>query len=262
MSSLPLLRAEGMPGGVAHGFTTRSGGVSKGRYASLNLGARWGDNPDHVAENRRILLLELGFDRLATRTQVHGTHVAVIQQPDESAVAEPADAMVTDVPGVLLAVHVADCVPILFAAGDGRACGAAHAGWRGTLAGIAGEVVSTMGAALGCVPQDLRVALGPSIGSCCFEVGDDVADAFAAALPEAPEVVIRPPASKRRIALHAANRAWLLRAGVRAQHITTVAACTRCDPQERFFSFRRDGSGIGQQAGVIGIQAPPGATSL
>src|SRR5690606_15412799 len=132
----------------------------------------------------------------------------------------------------------ADCIPMVFADPVARVCGAAHAGWRGTVAGVARNVVARM-VALGARAEDIRVALGPSIGACCFEVGDEVVERFEAALPGLPGLVVAGP-RKRHVDLRVATRALLEAAGVAPQHIDDRPPCTRCNP-ERFFSYRRDG---------------------
>src|SRR5688572_3343674 len=150
----PLLR------GVRHGFSTRRGGVSTGRYATLNLGAKWGDDPAHVEHNRRRVAAAGGFalERLYTARQVHGARVALIVEgvvPARVAEAE-ADALVSTVAGAALGVFTADCVPILIADSDGRAA-AVHAGWRGTVAGVAAAAVEAL-VSTGARRESLRAA--------------------------------------------------------------------------------------------------------
>src|SRR5689334_8909630 len=132
-------------GGHRHGFSTRVGGVSVGRYATLNLGGKWGDAPAAVAENRRRVAEAGGFalDRLFTARQVHGARVALVNAGTEPArVADSeADVVVSDVAGAAVGVYTADCVPILIADDEGRVA-AAHAGWRGTVAGVASAAVA------------------------------------------------------------------------------------------------------------------------
>jgi len=234
-------------GAVAHGFPQRTGGVSVGRYASFNLLGKWGDDPAHVAENRLRLAAAVSYDpaRLYTARQVHGAHVITVAATDAPAdiAARDGDALVTDVPGFALGVGTADCVPILIT--DGRARVAAiHAGWRGTVADIVGRAVAAL-VALGAVREELVAALGPSICSRCFEVGPEVAAAFA----QQPHVVDDSRA-KPHVDLRHANRLHLIAAGVRADAIDDQPPCTMCDP-ERYYSFRRDGAGIGQHLSVI-----------
>jgi YfiH family protein len=239
-----------------HGFTTREGGVSRGRYATLNLGAKWGDEPEHVQENRRRVARAGGFvlERLFTARQVHGVEVCVVgENEDPNRVAErEADALVTRWPRVAVGVFTADCVPILFSDGEGRV-GAAHAGWRGTVADVAGRTVEAL-VALGARRERLRAALGPSICAGCFEVGEEVAARFAVLTPSA----VRRGTARPHVDLWEANRALLLRAGLLEASLDLRPPCTHCLSQ-RFFSFRRDGAGIGQQLSYIvgGPATPP-----
>ena len=247
LSTSPLLR------GVRHGFSTRRGGVSTGRFATLNLGGKWGDDPEAVAHNRRRFAAAGGFDweRLFTAKQVHGARVAVVVEgtlPERVAVSE-ADVVVTAQPGAVVGVYTADCVPILFADGDGRVA-AAHAGWRGTVQGVAVAAVEAL-VSIGAHRESLHAALGPSICARCFEVGDEVAAAFDALVPSA---VVRARGQKPHVDLWEANRRLLVDAGVRAEAIDAKPPCTMCEA-ERYFSFRRDGSGIGQQLSFVASTA-------
>lgn len=230
--------------GVRHGFTTRLGGVSTGRFASLNLGERWGDQPEAVAENLSRIAREVGFATasLCQVNQIHGTVVAPLHTAERRQ--READGMVTAQP-LTLAVYSADCVPILLADGRGRVA-AVHAGWRGTLAGIATVAVREL-VALGARLGDIRAVLWPSIGPCCFEVQDDVATPFRQLHPS---LVQRNSRGREVVDLWLANRRFLLDAGLSPSHIEQPSACTHCDA-ERFFSFRRDGSGIGQHMAFI-----------
>jgi YfiH family protein len=255
--TLPLLQSRRIGAGFTHGFTTRAGGVSAAPYETLNLGGKWGDDPEHVSENRRRLAAAVGGEPFVAR-QVHGTAVRRVHAGEERAGVgrHEADGLCSDVPGVVLGVFVADCVPVLLADARTGACAAVHAGWRGTVAGILPEAVHTLAREFGARAADLCVALGPAIGPCCFEVGLEVVDAFESAIPDARArgIVLPSPRSltdKAHVDLHAANRYLLERAGVPADAIDGFSACTRCD-RERFFSFRRDGASTGQQMGVIG----------
>ncbi|HVV83739.1 MAG TPA: peptidoglycan editing factor PgeF [Kofleriaceae bacterium] len=240
------------PGGFVHGFPERTGGVSEGPRASLNLGYRWGDDQAKVAENRRRVAAAAGYDpeQLQVTKHVHGTRVWRVGEPWP----EPPefDGLVCDRPGPVLGAFAADCVPILFADPVARVCGAAHAGWRGTVAGVAERVVERMVEA-GARAADVRVALGPSIGPCCFEVGPEVVDAFRARMGDAPGLVVRGP-RKDHIDLRVALAWSLAQAGVARAHVDAAPPCTRCNP-ERFFSYRRDGVEGGVHMGFIGLRA-------
>jgi len=224
--------------GVCHGFSTRLGGVSEGRYASLNLGDKWGDEPSRVDANLRRVAADAGFrpELLCQVAQVHSADVVTVSEVERRQ--RQADGMATDRP-LCLGVYSADCVGMLLADGAGRVA-AIHAGWRGTVAGIAEQAVHAL-LQLGASPKALRVALGPSIGPCCFEVQEDVAGRFRAAAPES----VLSSGGRLFVDLYLANRRFLEAAGVLPMHIAGPPPCTHCDPQ-RFFSYRRDGAGIGQ----------------
>ncbi|HEY4241644.1 MAG TPA: peptidoglycan editing factor PgeF [Kofleriaceae bacterium] len=242
----PVLPSEGF----VHGFPERTGGVSTGPRASLNLGKRWGDSPEIVEENRRRLAAHAGYapERLAAMRHVHGTNVWRVGEP----IADDAefDGLVSGEVGPVLGAFAADCIPLLFADPVARVCGAAHAGWRGTVNGIAKNVVARMGE-LGSRPADVRVALGPSIGPCCFEVGPEVVAEFRAAFGDVPGLVVAGP-RKDHIDLRVATRTVLERAGVVPDHIDDRPPCTRCEA-DRFFSYRRDGKDGGVHMGFIGL---------
>jgi YfiH family protein len=244
--------------GFAHAFTTRLGGVSEPPFDALNLGGKWGDAPDSVAENRRRLRLAVGGGQLMVARQVHGAAIARVRAGDSAeAVARlAADGLCSDLPGVVLGMFVADCIPALLADPRTGAFAAVHAGWRGTVAGVLPAAVRALAAEFGARPGELRIALGPAIGPCCFEVGDEVAAAFGALFPDARArgVVLPSPRGtpeKSHVDLKAANRLLLERAGVAPEAIDAGPECTHCD-RARFFSFRRDGSSTGQQMGLIG----------
>jgi YfiH family protein len=257
IGELPVLRAAAIPVPFAHGFSTRLGGVSAPPFDALNLGGKWGDDAATVGENRRRFLRAAGVGSpLYVARQVHGAAVARVQAGDDPAALArvEADALVTDAPGVTLGVFVADCIPALIADPRTGAVAAIHAGWRGTVAGVARAAVAALGREFGARPVDLRVALGPAIGPCCFEVGADVVDALRIALDDAADAVIRPSPrgvpDKSHVDLKAANCLLLERAGVDPAAIESGPECTHCD-RGRFFSYRRDGSATGQLMAVI-----------
>jgi hypothetical protein len=242
---LPLITSPLIPDGFRHGFSTRQGGVSAPPFDSLNLGKKWGDRPESVEENRRRLLAASGTGVMHLAAQVHGAAVLQVGAHDDPArtAGLEADALISDGPGLAVAVYVADCVPVLMADPRTGAFAAVHAGWRGVVAGVVPAAVAAMGSAFGSHPADLRVALGPAISACCFEVGPEVAAAFTAALPGEPGVVIERPGRKPHVDLRRALALQLQRAGVPAPAVDArgdTAACTVCDPAGRFFSYRRD----------------------
>jgi polyphenol oxidase len=249
----PLLVSKLLPKDFVHGFTSRAGGISGPPFSSLNLGMKWGDARENVVENRRRLLLAVAAPAFHVARQVHGPRVLVVAQGAsvERTAAEEADALCTDASGIALAVYVADCVPVLLADPRSGAFAAVHAGWRGTVAGVIGETVAALTTNYGARPADLRVALGPAIGRCCFEVGAEVVAAFAAAVPDSTEVIVETPGAKPHIDLRRALRIMLERAGVAPGSIDAETACTSCDPEGRFFSYRRDRGLTGQHMAFI-----------
>ncbi|HEY0182597.1 MAG TPA: peptidoglycan editing factor PgeF [Rhodopila sp.] len=166
---------------VPHGFFTRRGGVSTGPFASLNCSLSGQDDRDAVLTNRARAARALDVDpaRLLGLTQVHRTRVVTATSPWAPGEGERADAMVTAEPGLALGIVTADCAPVLFADVDGRIVGAAHAGWRGALAGVLEATVAAM-TALGAVPDRITAAIGPCIAQVSYEVGADLRDAVLA----------------------------------------------------------------------------------
>jgi YfiH family protein len=214
------------PANVGAFCSTRDGGVSSGPYASLNLGIAVDDDPQAVAENRRRFAAAIGSEPVWLR-QVHGTRVVHLGRDDDLV----ADAAWTDAPGRACVVQVADCLPVLLARADGRAVGAAHAGWRGLAGGVVEATLQAMGGG------EVVAWLGPCIGPRRFEVGDDVRAAFPGDDAHFTPVTRADGSPGWLAELPALARARLARAGV-----TRVAGgewCTVDDPS-RFFSFRRD----------------------
>ena len=235
-----------------HGFPERTGGVSPGARKSLNLGYRWGDEARNVDRNRELVAEHGGFsvaDLVVTR-HVHGTDVYRVGEP----LPEDAqfDGLVSDKPGAVLGAFAADCIPIAFADPVARNCGAAHSGWRGTVDGVAANVVARL-VELGSQPGDIRVALGPCIGPCCYEVGPEVVEVFVDRVgADVPGLIVQGP-NKEHLDLRVATRTLLERAGVKSEHIDDTPPCTKCQP-DRFFSYRRDGRAGGCHMGYIGLR--------
>jgi len=239
-----ILRSERLAAaGFAHGFSTRRGGASTGPFSSLNLARNVGDSPDAVAENLRRFAGAAGLDldRLYWASQVHGAEVVVLADGDrvETIREREADALVASSPGLAVGIRTADCVPILLADPASRRVAAVHAGWRGLVRGVIQAALRAFAGGPGTI-----AAIGPAIGPCCFEVGDDVADEIAAAA--GPEV--RLDGSPPRVDLPEAARRLLAAGGVAA--IDRVGGCTRCEV-ETFFSFRRDGKKAGRMLSAI-----------
>jgi YfiH family protein len=242
----PLLARRGVP----HAFATRVGGVSPPPFDSLNLGnpsdghAR--DDWDRIHENYRRLHAAIswtGRERVWVH-QVHGGEVAQVCCDGAFTSGAAADAIVGDDPQRLLAVRVADCVPVLVATDDGRRVAAIHAGWRGVVAGIVSRAIANLPA-----PAALVAAIGPCIGKTAFEVGPEVLDAFNGEFErEAP--LERDPSGKGRVDLREAVRLQLIRAGLSPERIDTTDRCTHRDADE-FYSHRRERGVTGRMAAVI-----------
>ncbi len=253
LGKLEYLTAEGI--GVPHCFTTRLGGVSQGHLASLNIGIHRGDDPEKVAENYRILARALSFDmdKLVATRQTHSDIVLSVGKAQwGTALVEGAsresDALVTNTPGTALVIYTADCTPVLLHDPVTGAVGAAHAGWRGTAAGIAAKTVQAMVEQLGCQPENIHAAIGPNIAQCCFQTDRDVPDAMTAALGEEALPFIRKAGQKYYVNLKGLNALWLRRAGVECIEISTE--CTVCS-SHRYWSHRVTRGLRGSQGAII-----------
>ncbi|MFP5450655.1 MAG: polyphenol oxidase family protein [Thermoleophilia bacterium] len=228
-------------------FTTRRGGVSGGAWAALNLGADSGDRPEDVRANRELLAARLGVDPAAVTMahQVHGADVLALDAPSHPGLFggglrgwHPADALATTRVDLPVMVLGADCLPVLIWRRDLPGVAAAHAGWRGLVAGVLGSAIAAVGE-----PGAVGVAIGPGIGPCCYEVSGEVRARFAATFGDG---VIH----GRTVDLAGSARRALLGAGVPGGAIRTVEACTRCEDR-RYFSHRGSGGTCGRQAGII-----------
>ena len=239
-----IQRASLFPAGLVHGFTDRLGGASEGRYATLNLGRRWGDDPSAVAENYRRVAAAAGFvgEDLRLARQVHGTGLLRAGQFEAEAEADAVWTHHGD--GLVAGVLTADCVPVLLADRAGTVAAAVHSGWKGTASNIVGATVEVLAAA--ARPDTLVAAIGPCIELAAFEVGEEVAERFD------PAFVQREGFTRPHVDLVAVVRAQLVAAGVLADSIERVGGCTFADPS-RYFSYRRDGAGIGQMLAFIGF---------
>jgi polyphenol oxidase len=234
--TVPLIRWDA-PGPYEVAFSTRQGGVSAGAFASLNLGLLTDDAPANVDENRRRLCAAAGADpaRLAMNRQIHATTVNRAQAGERS---RDGDGLWSDEPGVPMLKVTADCLPIALARLNGRAgLALLHAGRLGLLAGIVEAGVAALGG-------KLAAAVGPGIGPCCYEVGDEIADACRARF--GPDAV-----QGRKLNLWTVSERLLREAGV--DSVERLDMCTACDP-DRFFSHRRERGVTGRQ-GVIGYVA-------
>lgn len=255
-----FLRAEGLD--AIHGFSTRLGGVSPAPFDTMNLGLSQGDAPENVRENYRRFCAAVGADvtRLVCSHQVHGEEIRCVTAADAGKGLDRerdyrVDGLITDVPGLPLAIHTADCIPVLFYDPVCRAVGACHAGWRGTALGIAAKTVEQMTQTYGTHPADLRCAIGAGISRCCFETRSDVPEAMTAALGSAAQPYIDDYGDGSfRVDLKGINRLWLTLAGVMPEHIAVSNACTACG-LDTFFSHRRTGNARGAMAALIQLPA-------
>jgi hypothetical protein len=237
------------PASVRALSTLRAGGVSTGRYASLNLGDHVRDAPTAVAENRRRLRAAAALpDEPVWLTQVHGVRIADLDSAPEDLAGVPpvADGALTRVPGRICAILTADCLPVLFASAAGNAVAAAHAGWRG----LAGGVIEAAVSALNVAPASLLVWLGPAIGPAHFEVGSEVREQFVRDDPGARTAFV-PNAHGRFMA----DLSRLARRRLERLGITRIYGSDECTHQqaERYFSYRRDGD-TGRQASLVWLE--------
>ena len=263
---------------LVHGFSTRPGGASPlNGTRTLNLGFTGWDSRHNVQANRAKLLsaLRAAQMRLATLGQIHSDVVHLLDALPERA--PRGDAAITRAPGLLLGVQTADCVPILLVDAKQRGVATVHAGWRGTLRRIAAKAIGRMQMVWGTRPENVLAALGPAIGRCCYEVGPEVAQAYAGQFAQAREwfdgpfdqlasgeepnplkwLTMAPPGHDpppRRVQLdlRAANRWQLLDAGVPASNIFASELCTACRT-DLLFSYRREGASTGRLMAVIGV---------
>jgi polyphenol oxidase len=235
-----------------HGFLGRLGGGSRGAYESFNLSHFVGDDPQAVADNwerlRGTLPESIVFARV---NQVHGNAVRVVTHAD--ATTRPcADGMATREAGIILGIFTADCVPVLMVSRRPQVACALHAGWRGVLSGIAANGVRRM-EELGTPTSAIRVALGPSIGPCCFEVDAELAGRFVREIPSSARQAREGKPGKAFLNLRGIIRDQLVEAGVPAHAITNPGPCTRC-ASDQYFS-RRAAAGLttGLQMSFVGF---------
>ncbi len=262
---------------VVHAFSTRQGGKSDEPATGLNLGFTERDNRASVKRNRDQFIRSLRAEMfiLAELRQIHSTNVyqvarsvrdgleflpCGIKAPRELRGRLPqGDVLLTDRPGILLSVRVADCLPVLLLDPHERAVAAVHAGWRGLLGRVAEKAVGEMVRLFGSRPKELLAALGPSIRACCYPVGPEVVDAFCGSFQHGEKYFQTQPgkengtSSAAHLDLAEVARDQLRSAGLTLRHIETAEFCTACRT-DLFYSYRKEGSSTGRMMAVIGIR--------
>ncbi len=243
---------------IAHFFSTRHDGYSTGAAGSLNLGFTPEDDPKNTIRNRMKLLEQtnMPFENLTTVNQVHGSGIVTITaqlvgagRAIKPSPAGNADALITNLPQVPIMVLTADCVPILLFDPTKNVVAAIHAGWRGTVAQITAKTIEVMNKQYNCQPSDILAAIGPSIGACCYEVGEEVVQAAEASLPRAASC-FKNINNRHHFDLWEANRQQLTVNGVDENNIDTLGHCTQC-LQQHFFSSRADHGITGRMGACI-----------
>lgn len=241
---------------VKHGFSTRKGGVSTGIFSSMNLNFKRGDDPDAVLENYRRMAaaLNMRVEDMVLSDQTHTTNVRVITEEDRGkGILKPqdysdVDGMITNVPGIVLVTSYADCVPLYFVDPVRKAIGLSHSGWKGTVGHIGQKTVWNMHEVYGTEPKDIVAAIGPSICQSCYEVSDDVAEAFRAnfTADEAADILLDKGNGKYQLDLWKANWYVLTDAGILPEHLSVTDLCTACHP-DLLWSHRKTN---GQRGGL------------
>lgn len=241
--------------GLTQAVFTRVGGVSRPPFDGLNASTAVGDEPAHVAENHRRIAAALGWDqsRIATVRQVHGTDVLEAVAGNLSAARlQQGDALVTAQSGIVLMMRFADCTPLILWDPAKRVVGLVHAGWKGTITGAPAATVEHMASRHGSSPGDIFVGIGPSIGPCCYQVGDTVVQPASRAFPNSG-VLQEWGDGSMHFDLWGANAESLMRAGVPEENIAVAGLCTSCHP-DLFFSHRASKGNTGRFAVMVGMR--------
>ena len=256
-AAVPVIRYASLDetGCVEHGFSTRLGGVSKGFYRSMNLSYTRGDDKKHVDENFRRFCSAVHMDwkKVVGTDQTHTSNVRVVTEKDAGhGIIRPktyhdVDGQITNVPGLPLITYHADCVPLFFVDPVKKAIGLTHSGWRGTVARIGRNTIEAMTQNYGSRPEDV---IGPSICQSCYEVSQDVAEAFEKDFRLTDALVYAKENGKYQLNLWEANRQIMLDAGMMPEHITVTRWCTGCHP-DLLWSHRKTGSNRGSLAAFL-----------
>jgi YfiH family protein len=236
--------------GIVHFITIRQGGLSEGKYASLNLSLKVNDNPHHVHENLTRLADSIGIplDHLVIPDQCHTSHIKEVREINLAIDVSDTDGLITKDKGICLFVLVADCVPVILYDPVQRAVAALHAGWRGTYKRIVCRGVERMVRTFGSRPENILAGIGPAISLEQYEVGSEVSGNFHLLFSDPPEVISKnPQTGKEHLDLKTANSILLQRSGLKKENIEISPLCTFSAP-EIFFSARRDGIECGRFA--------------
>jgi len=247
--------------GIAHGFSTRKGGVSQGPWESLNLGVSRGDDITAVQENYRRFCAAIGTDekRVVLSQQEHLDHIRLVTEEDvgkglwRKRDYTHIDALLCNTPNIPLVIFSADCGIILLHDPVTNSIGAVHAGWRGVAQGIVHKAVLAMSETFGADPANILVAIGPAIGQCCFETDEDVPAAMRSALGDAAEPFMIQKGKKWHLDLKSINAHWLTSAGVLPEHIDICDHCTACR-KDLYWSHRKMGNTRGAQIAMISLK--------
>ena len=236
---------------LVHGFLGRRGGNSRELYGGLNLSFQVGDDPKAVKDNFCDVKKAVGLPnlRIVTMQQMHGDRIIEVSDKKLKE-AEAADGMVTGVGGVFLSVLTADCVPVLFSVPSRNLAAVVHAGWKGTLAGLSLKMIRYLKHRYGVEPTSMEVALGPSIGRCCYEIRTDVSTPLVERWGTLARQSLEVRDGREFLDLRSLNRSLVQEGGIPEEQIFVVGSCTSCT--QDFFSYRRDGNQTGRQISFIG----------
>lgn len=231
-------------GAARHFFSTRRGGISKGAYNSLNLGLYTSDDEDNIIENYRRIMVEsnMNVKNITYLHQVHGDKFYLVEYVNYRQISGcDGDAIITSEKGIPIGVMTADCIPVILLDPKKGWAAAVHAGWKGTSLGIASKVVDYMKVELGCNEGDIIAAVGPGIGPCCFEVGDEVASKFS---------FVSEKNGRKYVDLWRENETQLRNSGISCENMDISQVCTQCN-NDKLFSFRGEKGNTGRMGAFI-----------
>lgn len=243
---------------LSHAFTTRLGGVSEGECNSLNMGFNRNDTRENVLKNYRIIAdaLDIKCENMVLSRQVHGINIREVAEEDRGKGIfrendlDGCDGLMTNIKNIALVTFYADCVPVFFFDPVKTVIAIAHSGWRGTVGEISGETIRKMSGTYGCNPGDIQTAIGPSIGLCCFEVGEEVYSEFINRLSWSDKFCKKTGKAKWHINLQGIIKQSLLNSGIRAESIVSSDICTKCNT-DIFFSHRGDSGKTGSLTAIM-----------